>query len=76
MKTLAEVQEMARTNAEVAVDQFHAGVYRDAISAHARNVIDTVSEWRADLMEGAALEAFYFRIAELLSRGQPWARVR
>jgi len=66
MKTLKDIPEMARTNAEMAIDQ-RCG-YDDSIASFAQNVRDTMNDWgiepgphRAD-----ALACYYEHVARLL----------
>lgn len=79
MKTPMNVEDMVRSNAEMAVDQH--GRDSDTIADYAINVRDTLAEWGlasprlvgmsathgAGAATRKALGAYYARVAELLS---------
>jgi hypothetical protein len=58
------VAEIARANANMAVDQRDA--YDDSISSFAQNVRDTLEEEGLHCHRWLALKAYYARVVELL----------
>jgi hypothetical protein len=73
-EALAQITEIAKTNAIFAVDNLNSRDYRDtrghctSIDSHARNVMDTMREQGlAGYGDRKALAVYYAQVAELLS---------
>jgi hypothetical protein len=71
---LKQALEIAKSNADMAVDNFGSRDYLDtkgrdgSISAHADNVVDTLKEQGLEEFNRKALAAFYKSVAKQLAK--------
>lgn len=67
MRTLSDVPEMARVNAEMAIGQRCS--LPDSVASYAQNVVDTLGDWGIEIGHGhhnRALACYYRNVAQLL----------